>query len=41
MAQDKGHASSVESKEDPSVAEVRQQHHTWAPQLELDGTTNP
>ena len=28
MAQDKERASSVESKEDPGVAEVRQQHHT-------------
>ena len=36
MAQDKGWATSVESREDPSVAEVRQQHHTWAPRLELD-----
>ena len=31
MAQDKGHASSVESKEDAGVAEVHQQYHTWAP----------
>ena len=37
MAQDKGQATSVESREDPSVAEVRQQHHTWASRLELDG----
>ena len=37
MAQDKGWASSVESKEDPGVAKVRQQLHTWALRLELDG----
>ena len=36
MAQDKGRATSVESRGDPSVAEVSQQHHTWALQLELD-----
>ena len=41
MAQDKGQAFSVESKEDPGVAEVHQQHHTWAPRLELDGVTIP
>ena len=41
MAQGKGRASSVESREDPDVAEVHQQHHTWAPQLELDGAAIP
>ena len=30
MAQDKGRASSVESREEPGVAEVSQQHHTSA-----------
>ena len=38
MAQDKGWATSVESREDLGVAEVCQQHHTWAPRLELDKT---
>ena len=37
MAQDKGQATSVESREDPIVPKVRQQHHTWASRLELDG----
>lgn len=41
MAKDKGRASSVESKEDQSVAEVRHQHPSWAPQLELDGAAIP
>ena len=30
MTQDKGQASSVESREDPGMVEVRQQHHTLA-----------
>ena len=34
-------ASSVDSKEEPNGAEVRQQQHTWAPRLELDGTPIP
>ena len=33
--------SSVDSREEPSGAEVRQQQRTWAPQLELDGTPIP
>ena len=37
MAQDKGWASSVESKEDLGVAKVHQQLHTGALRLELDG----
>ena len=41
MVQDKVWATSVESIEDPSVVEVRQQHHTWASQLELDEATIP
>jgi len=36
MAQDKGWATLVESREDLGVVEVHQQHHTWAPRLELD-----
>ena len=39
MAQDKGRASSVESREDLGVAKVRHQHHTRALRLELDGAT--
>ena len=34
-------ASSVDSKEEPNKAEMRQQQRTWAPQLELDGTPIP
>ena len=41
MAQNKGRASFVESREDPGVAKVRHQHHTWAPRLELDGAAIP
>ena len=41
MAQDKGWAFLVESREDPSVAEVHKQHHTWAPWLELDRAAIP
>ena len=41
MAQDKGRATSVESREDLGVAEVRQQHHIWALRLELDGVAIP
>ena len=41
MAQNKGWATSSESREDPGVAEVHQQHHTWAPRLELDGAAIP
>jgi len=29
-------ASSVDSREDPSISEVRQQQRTWVPRLELD-----
>ena len=31
MAKDKGQASSIESREDQSVAEVRHQYLAWAP----------
>jgi len=31
----------VENKEYPGVAEVCQQHHTWAPRLKLDGAAIP
>ena len=31
----------MDSREDPSGAEVCQQQRTWAPWLELDGTTIP
>ena len=41
MAQDKGQATSVESRENPTVPKVRQQHHTWASRLELDEATIP
>jgi len=34
-------ASFVDSREDPNMAEVRQQQHTWALRLELDGATIP
>lgn len=41
MAQDKGQATSVKSREDPGVAKVCQQHHTWAPQLKLNEAAIP
>jgi len=41
MAQNKGKASSVESRKDPGVAKVHHQHHTLAPQLKLDGAAIP
>ena len=41
MAQDKGQATSLGSKDDPRVAEVHQQSHTWAHRLELDRATIP
>ena len=41
IALDKGRATSVESREDPGVAEVRQQHYTWASRLELDEAAIP
>ena len=34
-------ALSVDSREDPSMAEVCQQQRTWAPRLELDGAAIP
>ena len=34
-------ASSVDSRENPSMVEVRQQQCTWAPQLELDNAAIP
>ena len=40
MAKDKW-ASSVDSREDPSEANVGQQQCTWAPRLELDGVDIP
>jgi len=40
MTKDK-RASSVDSKEEPSGAEVRQQQRTWAPRLELDDVAIP
>ena len=40
MARDKW-ASSANSREEPSGAEMRQQQRTWTPWLELDGTTIP
>ena len=41
MAKGKGKASSVESKEDRHMAEVRPSNPTWNPQLELDGAVIP
>ena len=41
MALDKRRATLVESRKDPGVAKVRQQHHSWALRLELDGATIP
>ena len=40
MAKD-NRVSSMDSREKPSGAEVRQQQRTWAPRLELDGTPIP
>ena len=41
MAQDKGWATSVDSREDLGVAKVHQQYHIWALRLELDGAAIP
>ena len=41
MAKGKEQASSVESKEDQNVAEVRLQNPIWDPRLELDGAAIP
>ena len=41
MAKGKGKASSIESKEDRHMAEVRPSNPTWNPQLELDGAVIP
>ena len=41
MAKGKEQASSVESKEDQNVAEVRLQNLVWDPWLELDGAAIP
>ena len=40
MARDK-QASYGDNKEEPSGADVRQQQHTWAPRLKLDGAPIP
>lgn len=41
VAKGKGKASSVDSREDQTVAEVHLQNSVWDPRLELDGSTIP
>ena len=41
MAKGQGRASSVETREDQHVAEVRHQNPAWDPWLEMDGAAIP
>lgn len=41
MAEGKGRASLVESKEDQTVAKVRLQNPTWDARVEMDGVAIP
>ena len=41
MAKSQGQASSIKSREDQQVAEVRHQNPAWDPWLEMDGAAIP